>query len=181
MPTYQITHHTVFAHTVPAGIAWQMLQLQPRNEAAQECLDFQLEIQPGAPDLESRVDYFGNVRHFFTVREPHLELQITSQSIVRRLDPAPPLPGITPPPVEVRTRTDELVRGGSGFLLEQYRFASTYVPLLPGARRLAEGLDGENIPALVWLEQLGQRFAESFTFDAAATEVSTPLDEILEN
>ncbi len=181
MPTYQITHHTVFEHTAPAGVAWQMLQLQPRNEGAQECLDFQLEISPSAPDVETRVDYFGNVRHYFTVREPHRELAITSQSIVRREDPAPPLPGLTPTPADVRARTDELVLGGSGFQLEQYRFASTHVPLLPGAARLADGLDGENTPLLVWIEQLGKCFAETFTFDAAATDLSTPLTEILEH
>lgn len=181
MPTYQITHHTVFQHSFPSGGAWQMLQLQPRTDSVQECLDFQLQVQPFAPDVETRVDYFGNIRHFFTVREPHSELAITSQSIVRRNDPAQPLPGLTPPVAEVRARTDELVRGGSGFQLEQYRFASAYVPLLPGARRLAEGLDEENMPILLWIEQLGRRFAESFTFDATATDVSTPLADILEH
>ena len=179
MPTYRVVHHTVFRHAAPAGGAWQMLQLQPRNEAAQECLDFQLELAPEAADLDTRSDYFGNVRHFFSIREPHLELAITSLAIVRRDDPRLPLPGLTPAADEVRARTDEAVLGGAGFALEQYRHPTRNVPFAPEAAALADGLDlGQ--PLLVWLEQLGQRFDETYTFDATATDVTTPLAEVLE-
>ena len=56
MLTIRITHETTYQHAGPATAAWQMLQLQPRNEASQECLDFQLEIKPAAPDLTTRAD-----------------------------------------------------------------------------------------------------------------------------
>ena len=84
MPEYRITHQTVYRHSAPAAAAWQMLQLQPRAEPAQECVDFQLELDPAAPDLSTRRDFFGNTRHFFSVREPHRELSITSRAVVRR-------------------------------------------------------------------------------------------------
>jgi len=180
MPTYRITHETVYRHAAPAGAAWQMIQLHPRHETAQDCLDFQLEIHPAAVDLDTRLDYFGNLRHFFAVREPHRELAIVSHSIVRRDEPALPLPGLTPPLAEARARTDALVLAGGDFLLEQYRHATPHVPLLPAAAALADGLDAAEPPLLAWIEQLGRRFAETFTFDATATAVSTPLAEVLE-
>ena len=98
MPDYRITHETVYRHSAPAGAAWQMLQLQPREESGQECLDFQLELIPSTPDLSTRRDFFGNTRHYFSVREPHRELAITSHAVVRREAPPLPLPAPAPTP-----------------------------------------------------------------------------------
>jgi transglutaminase-like putative cysteine protease len=180
MPEYRITHQTVYQHGAPAGAAWQMLQLQPRQEAAQECLDFQLELHPAAPDLSTRQDFFGNTRHYFSVREPHRELSVTSHATVRRDAPALPLPGLSPSLAETRDRTRQAIQSGEGFLLEQYLCGTPLVPLLPETIALAEGLD-ESLPVLVWIEELGRRFDQAFTFDPTATTVSTPLADVWAN
>jgi transglutaminase-like putative cysteine protease len=180
MAVIRITHHTTYRHGGAATAAWQMLQLQPRNEPAQECLDYQLEISPPATDLETRTDYFGNARQFFTIREPHQELSIISRSTVRRGSDPHPLPGITQPLAAAGAHVATLVRDRGQFELEQYLHATPRVPLLPGTAALAEGLDGENTPLLDWLEQLGRRFRESFAFDPAATDVATPLVDVLQ-
>ncbi len=179
MPEYRITHQTIYRHGTAAGAAWQMLQLQPRQEAAQECLDFQLELSPSASDLSTRPDFFGNTRHFFSVREPHRELSITSHAIVRRQEPALPLPSLSPSLTEARNRTATLIQSGEGFLLEQYLCATGHVPLLPAAADLGKDVDPAT-PTLEWIEELGRRFAATFTFDAHATNVGTPLAEVLE-
>lgn len=180
MPDYRITHQTIYQHAAPATAAWQMLQLMPRHEAAQECLDFQLELQPPSPDLTTREDFFGNTRHYFSVREPHRALSITSRATVRRSAPALTLPGLSPTVQEARERTLALIQGGEGYALEQYLCPTAHVPFLPAAAELAAGLDPAT-PALLWIEQLGRRFAETFTFDATATDVSTPLTDVLTN
>jgi transglutaminase-like putative cysteine protease len=181
MATIRITHHSTYRHGGWATAAWQMMQLQPRNEAAQECLDFQLEISPAAPDLATRTDYFGNTRHFFSIREAHTELSITSRSTVRRGNVASPLPGITLPLNAARRHVATLIRDRGQFELEQYLHATPAVPLLPGTAALADGLDTEAMPVLEWIGQLGQRFAESFVFDSTATDISTPLTEVLQS
>jgi transglutaminase-like putative cysteine protease len=180
MTTIRITHQTTYRHNAAASAAWQMVQLQPRNEPAQECLDFQLEISPAAPDLESRTDYFGNTRHFFTIREPHRELTITSRSTVRRSRVAQSLPGITQPLEAARGHVATLVRDRGQFELEQYLHATTRVPLLPGAAALADGLDAASTPLLDWIDQLGRKFSVTFTFDPTATDVGTTLPELLQ-
>lgn len=179
MPDYRITHQTVYRHSAPAGAAWQMLQLQPREEAAQECIDFQLELHPSAPDLSTRRDFFGNTRHYFSVREPHRELAITSHAIVRREAPTLPLPGLSPSFAESRDRVRLAIQSGESCQLEQYLCATAHVPFLPASAALADGLDPA-APALTWIEELGRRFAETFTFDSTATDVGTPLTEVLE-
>ena len=179
MPEYRITHETVYRHAAPAGGAWQMLQLQPRVEPGQECLDFQLKLNPATPDLAARTDYFGNTRHYFSVRTAHRELAITSQAIVRREAPALPLPEIGPSVEECRQRTRMSIQTGEEFTLEQFLAETPHVPLLPGTRVLADGLDPA-LPILAWITQLGERFTEQFTFDPTATDVSTPLTTVLE-
>lgn len=180
MANIRITHHTRYQHGGPASLAWQMLQLQPRQEAAQECLDFQLEISPPAADLTTRTDYFGNTRHFFSIREPHQELSITSRSIVRRSEESRPLPGITQPLAAARHHVATMIRDHGQFELEQFLHATERVPHLPAAASLATGLDQENTPLLEWIHQLGGIFADTFTFDPAATDVGTTLTELME-
>ena len=179
MSVIRITHHTTYRHVGAATGAWQMVQLQPRTETAQECLDYQLEISPPAADLETRTDYFGNTRQFFSIREPHRELSIISRCIVRRGNDPRPLPGITQPLVPARGHIAALVRDRGQFELEQYLHATARVPLLPGAGALADGLDQASLPLLEWIDQLGRRFADNFAFDPAATDVGTPLAEVL--
>ena len=180
MSTVRITHQTTYRHGAEATAAWQMLQLRPRDEAAQECLDFQLEISPPAPDLATRTDYFGNTRHFFSIHEPHAGLAITSHSIVRRSDQTPhPLPGITLPLAAARAHVASLIRDRGQFELEQYLHSTARVPLLAEAAALAGGLDAAT-PLLDWIEQLGRKFGNTFAFDPTATDVGTPLSEVLQ-
>lgn len=178
MPEYQITHQTVYRHGAPAGGAWQMLQLQPRSEGTQECLDFQLELRPDAADLSRRTDYFGNTRHFFSVRETHTDMSIVSRAVVRRGDLQLPLPGVAPGLEEARRLNSEAIASGEAWQLEQFLCPSPLAPALPGTAELAAGLD-PTLPVPEWLDALGHVFAETFTFDPRATDISTPLSHVL--
>lgn len=179
MPRYRVTHTTTYRHRPHASAAWQSVHLQPRHEPAQHCDNFELEIAPHPADLASRLDYFGNKEHFFTLLAPLTELSITSRCVIRREDPAVPMPGLTPPLAEARPQVERLATGEQ-FALEQFRHASPLAPLLPAAAALADefALD-ESAPALTWLAALGERFRATFTYDPEATNISTPLAEVL--
>lgn len=181
MPRYRITHLTRYEHRGNATGAWQSLHLQPRHEASQHCNSFELEVSPHPSDLASRLDFFGNKQHIVTLHEPHKELSITSRSIVTREEPALPMAGLTPSLAESRTRVDTAVLS-EDFTLEQFRHPSRFVPFVAGATALADefGLT-DSVPALEWLGELGRRFHGAFTYDSQATEISTPLSEVLEH
>lgn len=181
MPTYRVTHHTRYRHNTSATAAWQSLHLQPRHEPVQHCDSFELEIRPHPVDLTTRPDIFGNKHHLFTLREPHTELAITSRSVVRRDEPALPMPGLTPPLSAARAQVAAMIADGSEFALEQFLHDSPLIPLLRAARGLAVGLDVDDPPALAWLAALGAKFGKEFTFDPKATTVSTPLADVLQH
>lgn len=180
MPRYHITHETRYRHEAAATATWQLLHLQPRHEAAQHCDAFELEIAPHPGDLSARTDYFGNRLHFFTLREPHDELVVTTRSVVTRGEPSLPMPGLTPTLGEARAMIAHAV-ATEDFTLEQYRHATPLVPLLPAARELAARAGGDEMPVLTWLAVLGAHFEQQFTFDAEATDLATPLAEVLEH
>ena len=181
MPRYSITHSTCYTHHSLATAAWQALHLQPRNERAQHCDAFELQVAPHPTDLTSRFDYFGNKQHLFTLREPHEELTITSRSLVRREEPVLPMSGLTPTCAEIPALVAEAV-ANEDFSIEQFRHASPLVPLIPEAHalmdELATGLD-PGLSVMDWLGVVGDRFNEAFTFDSEATAISTPLTEVI--
>jgi transglutaminase-like putative cysteine protease len=184
MPLYNVTHATRYRHASSATAAWQALHLQPRHEAAQHCDAFELHVAPHPMDLAARIDYFGNRQHIFTLREPHRELTITSRSVVRRDEPVLPMAGLTPTLAEIPGLADEAV-AEEDFTLEQFRHASSLVPLLREARglgdELADGLDPARTSVMDWLGTVGARFTKAFTFDPEATAISTPLAEVIAN
>ena len=181
MPRYSITHATCYTHRFPATAAWQALHLQPRNEPAQHCDSFELQVAPHPTDLTSRFDYFGNKQHLFTLREPHQELTITSRSVVRREEPSLPMAGLTPCCRDIPALVAESV-ATHDFTIEQFLHASPLVPLLPQAHsladELAQGLD-IGMSVMDWLRIVGERFNRAFTFDREATGISTPLAEVV--
>ena len=181
MPRYSVTHRTAYTHNSFATAAWQSLHLQPRNEAAQHCESFELQVAPHPPDLASRFDYFGNKQHLFTLHEPHRELTITSRSIVRREEPILPMAGLTPSFAEAPGLVEQAILE-EDFTLEQFLHPSPRVPLIPESLALADELAGDIDPGtflMDWLAIVGERFDASFVFDREATQVSTPLAEVI--
>lgn len=181
MPRYIVTHRTGYIHDSFVTSAWQSLHLQPRNEAAQHCESFELQVAPHPSDLASRFDYFGNKQHLFTLQEPHQELTITSRSVVRRDEPVLPMAGLTPTLDDIPDLVGEAVREDD-FTLEQYLHPSPLVPFLPEAHSLADELAGgldRGTPVMEWLAAVGARFNRAFTFDREATMISTPLARVI--
>jgi len=81
------------------------------------------------------------------------------------------------PVAATRAANDTAVLDGE-CTLEQFRHPSPLVPTLPGIDALLAHLDPA-APALETLASLGEVVRESFTFDPAATDVSTPLADVL--
>jgi len=181
MPRFSVTHKTRYTHTTPVGSAWQALHLQPRNEAAQRCESFELQVAPHPSDLASRFDYFGNKQHFFTLQEPHMELTITSRSIVLRDEPVLTMAGLTPTLEDIPELVDRCVVEDD-FSLGQFLNATSLVPLLSGSRELTAELGAglaPGISTLDWLALFGDRFHRAFVFDREATQISTPISEVI--
>lgn len=177
MPVYSITHGSTYRYSTPVALSHQALHLEPLTTDTQECLGFDLEVYPNPMDLVTRVDYFGNRIHYFTVTEPHLELRINARSQI----------ALTSGPVADSTITTGQMRTWlrvsnepAANYARQFLFASPLAPTLPFTAELAKRLFPDTRVALEGVFQLSSEIHRQFVFDPTATDASTPLGEFVQ-
>jgi transglutaminase-like putative cysteine protease len=176
---YEITHATTYEYVGDVAVSQHLLKLTPRSYLKQNCLEHTLEIDPKPGTTSVHRDYFGNATHFIGVETSHQRLVIESRSRVA-VSPAL-LPGEfdTPPWESVRAQCRD---DHSGLTLEAHEF--TYPsPLVPNSDEIAgyaEATFTSKRPILDAVTELTRRIHEDFTFDSAATKVTTPVLEVFQ-
>jgi transglutaminase-like putative cysteine protease len=174
---YKITHTTVYSYSETVPICHNEVHLTPREHPRQRRLASRLAVRPQPATVENLLDYFGNHVSFFTVAIGHERLTVTASSRVRVSD-APPPPALATPWEAVR---DRLAVDRSPPYLEacQFAFDSPHVATFPALRAFAAE---SFLPGRPWHEavlELTRRIHTDFRYDQTATNLSTPLEEVL--
>jgi transglutaminase-like putative cysteine protease len=78
---YSVRHTTTFHYEPAVRESVMEVRMQPRSEANQRCLSFQLDVNPPANIIQYR-DFAGNTVHHFNIAGSHTQLKITAQSTV---------------------------------------------------------------------------------------------------
>ena len=179
---YQIFHDTCYHYDSPVSLAQQLAHLWPRECSWQRCTQRQLLISPQPSARRDELDVFGNPLTRLAFERPHDELQVNARLTV-----------------EVLTRLSldfnqspawELTRNALTYssqplpsdLLEacRYRFQSPYVHLKRSFVEFSQSCFPPGQPLMLGVQALMQKIFSEFTFDAEATQVATPLVEVLE-
>jgi len=179
---YQIFHDTCYHYDSPVSLAQQLAHLWPRKCEWQRCTDQQLLISPDPTVRRDELDVFGNPLTRLAFERPHDELQVNAQLTVEVL--ARPALDFKQSPAWELTR-DALSYSSqplSAELLEacRYRFQSPYVHLKRSFVEFSQSCFPPGRPLLLGVQDLMQKIFSEFTFDAEATQVATPLVEVLE-
>jgi len=179
---YQIFHDTCYHYDSPVSLAQQLAHLWPRECSWQRCTEQQLLISPEPTMRRDELDVFGNPLTRLAFERPHDELQVNARLTVEVLA-RPALDFDQSRPWE-QTR-DALTYSGqplSADLLEacRYRFQSPYVHLKRSFVEFSQSCFPMGRPLLLGVQALMQKIFSEFTFDAEATQVATPLVEVLE-
>lgn len=177
---YEITHATEYDYAGSVSVSHHILRLSPRRTPQQRCLSAQLEMDPVPGVCTVHQDYFGNTTHFITVERPHGRLVVTSRCRVALRPPFIPEPAETPAWEIVRSQC----RGDhSGSALEAHEF--TYPsPLVPQDAAFADYAAvsfTKDRPVLEAVMDFTGRIRRDFTFDPAATTVTTPVSAFFKN
>lgn len=176
---YKIRHLTTYLYNEPVLVAHHMAHLAPRALPWQVCRRSSLRIRPQPAEMESHgTDYFGNPISFFSLHDQHRRLIVEAISRVDLKPRSQPAPDDTPwweSVVDVldSVRTPELLDA------KEFCFPS---PLAGTSEALAEYAAPSfpaNRPVLAGLLDLMHRIHQDFTYDPAATTISTPLDRVL--
>ncbi len=178
---YQVEHQTLYKYDSTVSQSQQMLHLAPRATAYQHCLHHRIDCVPQPVEQSMRLDYFGNHCQYFTILTPHQSLTVTSIFDVECL-PRPSLETLLPSPPweQVRLQLQQ-----PHLQVPPMTEASGYVyasPKVSCSDALVEYTSDSFSPGRPLLEAamaLTRQIFREFKFDAQATDVSTPLEDVL--
>ncbi|EJM94318.1 transglutaminase-like enzyme, predicted cysteine protease [Pseudomonas sp. GM74] len=179
---YQIFHDTHYHYDSPVSLAQQLAHLWPRPCAWQRCTDRQLQISPRPTSRRDELDVFGNPLTRLAFERPHDELLVNASLTIEVL-PRPALDfNLSPAWEDTRSALTYSSQPLSPEMLEacRYRFESPYVHLKRNFVEFSESCFPAGRPLLLGVQALMEKIFSEFTFDAEATQVATPLVEVLE-
>ncbi|MGV8916450.1 MAG: transglutaminase family protein [Pseudomonas sp.] len=180
---YQIFHDTHYKYDSPVSLAQQLAHLWPRPCTWQRCTEQTLQINPTPTNRRDELDVFGNPLTRLDFERPHDELQVNARLRVEVLS-RPPL-DFQESPCWDTTRSALTYSGRplSLAILEacRFRFESPYVHLKQTFVEFSAECFPANRPLLLCVQALMEKIFNEFTFDEEATQVATPLVEVLES
>ncbi len=171
---YSIRHVTRFTYSTPVSESMTEVRMQPRSEANQRCIKFDLATQPHAP-VQGYRDYLGNVVHHFDVPARHGQLKITAEATVE-LTPTAPLPERLS--ADAWAAIDKIKASGEHW---DYLVPSTYAFKTGLLAELAAELKiVRRDDPLSLLREINTAIYETFDYSPKATAVDSPIDHALE-
>ncbi|MAB97411.1 MAG: transglutaminase [Pseudomonadaceae bacterium] len=179
---YEILHDTHYRYSAPVSLAQQLAHLWPRECAWQICHGQALQVSPPPCQRIERQDVFGNPLTRMVFERPHDSLSVLARLHIEVL-PRPVVHQQASPPWEQARAA--LGYSGQPFAGEalnalRYRFESPYVHLKQRFADYAADCFPPDRPLLLGVQALMEKIFSEFTFDAVATQVATPLIEVLE-
>ncbi|MCF4997552.1 transglutaminase family protein [Pseudomonas syringae] len=179
---YQILHDTCYRYDSPVSLAQQLAHLWPRECAWQRCSEQSLQISPPPTSRRDELDVFGNPVTRLAFERPHDELQVNARLTVEVLSRPVADFNLSPAWESTRQALTYSSQRLSAEMLDacRYRFESPYVHLKRDFVEFAESCFPAGRPMLLGVQALMEKIHGEFTFDAEATQVATPLVEVLE-
>lgn len=154
--------------------------MQPRSDASQRCLNFQLKIHPRAR-MHSYRDCLGNTVHHFDVPGNHRQLMLSAEALVE-LQPNPVLPDSFG--AHAWDALDAMIAGADFMeMLMPSQFAQSSGILERFARELDVPTPGEarERDALALLLHLNTALNAAIAYVPKSTHVDSPIDHALES
>ena len=172
-----VIHETHYAYAPPVRTAQHMAHLKPVNNAQQQLLSHELAVHPAPARQTEAIDIYGNTRAFFSLQSSHAQLEVVAESMVRTSAPHLPAEGMAWEEVRERLRYH---RGAAYDPASEFVFPSSYVPRHENFVAYARPSFVEGRSYIEAARDLMERIHEDFTYEAQATDVSTPALKALE-
>lgn len=175
---YEVSHRTTYSYRLPVTQSQHLIHLAPRSSARQRVVHHSLLIDP-APIVKSEIhDYFGNTAILLRIDDQHSEFVVHARSTVELSPPHLPELEATPPWEEV---TASLAKRPIDLEAVQYVCKSRQAPTSYEFRDFAAVSFTPGRPVLSGAMDLTQRMFREFKFDPTATDISTPVAQVLRN
>ncbi len=176
--TYDVVHATRYTYESEISASYGQIHLMPRDLPDQVCTASVVRIDPDPADYRERIDFFGNRAAYFSIRQPHTRLTVTSTSRVEvrerqvRRPPGPPWEQVRDRLGEAATDTELDAR--------QFTLESPLVSVSAAVEQYAAPSFLPGQPLLESAADLCSRIHAGFTYRPGSTSVTTGLDEVIE-
>lgn len=174
-----VTHRTSYSYGDAVTTSHHEARLAPREGESQRTVAHELSIIPTPEARRRRFDYFGNRTVHFSLSEPHRAMSVTARSIVE-LKPVPP-PDLHATPAWENV-ADRLRNDRRRDVLDAYAmtFDSPYVSASAALLEFSDRFFTRGRPLLEAVRELVATIYEDFTYDPRATDLSTPILQVLQ-
>lgn len=176
---YQLIHRTHYVYEGAVTVSHHLARLAPRFLPGQRCPWHVLEISPEPVGRSIHNDVYGNITAYFECEGSHSELEVTARSYVEVLPTLRPDPTATPAWEEIRKAAgvDKLTSDSEA---GAFRFSSPMVPLGEEFADYARPDFTPGRPILEATTAFMGRIFEECDFNPEATDVATPVAEVLQ-
>jgi transglutaminase-like putative cysteine protease len=176
---YRVHHRTEYRYGEPVAVGHTVAHLVPRAGLPHQTLvSGSVTVEPTPTHAHEHVDGFGNVLTYLTVEDPHDALAVTAVSEVEVATPPPP-GGLWLRPWEEAVAATAADRSDDGLLARLCRLDSPHVTRHPDLRDFAAASFPPGRALAEAATELTVRIHEGFEFLPGATDVSTPVLQVL--
>jgi transglutaminase-like putative cysteine protease len=173
---YAVSHITTYRYSATVHQSYHLLHLSPCPVPGQTVHSHRITTTPSPARNIDASDYFGNPYRILTIEKDHDELVVQSHSDITVSDKTTSQKILDASPAW-QTMTEGQSAGKN---VQQYAAASRHGRRLPELGAYARQSFQSNTPVLSGTSDLMRRINEDFIFDAAATDVSTPVEAVFE-
>lgn len=174
----EVLHQTRYDYEPTVDSAQHVACLHPLSQGAQQLLAYDLQIEPAPGTLHTRHDVYGNLRHHFSLHQPHRSLLVSARSVVQTA-PAPAALPASAPWEQVRAHY-RYRAGGAWDEAAEFVFASPCVAPEDAFAEFAAPsfTPGRPLAEAAW--DLMRRLYRHMRYAPASTQVHTPAIEALQ-
>jgi transglutaminase-like putative cysteine protease len=176
---YQITHITEYEYFQPIAICHNIAKLIVRNTPTQQTLKTNINISPQPDQISEYVDFFGNKVVYFVIQQEHKKLTVSIQSIIEKT---------IANPIQATLYADLAWNEVPSLLLDltpehidarQYLAETDFTKVSGEIHAYALQSFTEGRSFFDATKDLMQRIYTDFTFKPGATNITTPLREVM--
>jgi transglutaminase-like putative cysteine protease len=174
--SYRVRHVTEYMYSDAVSTSHHELHLRPRATSGQFVTDESLTVSPEPALRRERVDWFGNPATHLAIHSRHTRLAVTSTFIVDiNREPPPEDDG------SWESARDWVRAGADAEARATIEMSMPSPRVLPSdaARAFAEPSFTSDRPLAEAASDLMHRIHREFKYDPVATDVATPVDEVL--
>src|SRR5712692_9636910 len=169
----RIHHETEYRYAAPVSDSYVEARLRPWSDADQGCAEFSLTVTPDSRLFQCRTPL--SWIDFFNVLAPHNTLRLTSEATVITM-PRNPFERLDLTLPDWSMLRDEALRQR----FWEYIQPPVEPEVAEAAHRLAAELRRDTEPGVAaFLLELARRIHAEYIYDPRATQVTTPLAEVL--